>query len=177
MDPERRVDTDHMHRDIEITRASLSRTVGRLRQKAGESMRWQTYVERYPAQILVGAALTGLVVGRRIARGLRANGHRSAGGHWAPAAIDSVTRLPARLEATGERSGAVNASWERLTSRVEGLVNRVIDDVADATERALVPALLGGVQALFGLHDARPGHRSSEGNLRPDTNPSEGRRL
>lgn len=143
-------------------------------------MQWQTYVERYPAQILGGAALLGLVVGRRVARGLKTNGSRSTTGrHWTSSAagMDAVTRLPARVEASGgERFAAVTASWGRLGSRVEGLVNRVIDDVADAAERALVPALIGGVQALLGRQDARPGDRPVGGDRQRETNPSEGRR-
>ena len=52
----------------------------------------------------------------------------------------------------------VSASWQKLGSRVEGLVNRVIDEVVDATERALVPALVGGVQAFFEERGAHPTH-------------------
>ena len=74
MDSERSVDMDRLRRDIEATRASISRTTGELREKAGEAMQWQTYVERYPATILGFAALAGVALGRRIARGdLRAN--------------------------------------------------------------------------------------------------------
>jgi hypothetical protein len=52
---------------------------------------------------------------------------------------------------------------QRLGARIEGLVNRVIDEVADATERALVPALVGGVEHLFegrGRRTAGGGHGS-----------------
>jgi hypothetical protein len=48
-----------------------------------------------------------------------------------------------------DRLGAVTASWQRLGSRVEALANRVIDEVADAAERAIVPALVGGIEALL----------------------------
>jgi hypothetical protein len=73
--------------------------------------------------------------------------------------MDTVTRIPTRVEPGVERFAAANASWQRLASRIEGLVNRVIDDVADAAERALVPALVGGVQAFLDGRAARPAHR------------------
>jgi hypothetical protein len=153
---------DRLRRDIEATRASISRTAGELRWKAGEAMQWRTYVERYPAPILAAVALLGVAVGRRIARGFHGNADRGSGRPWTSAAagMDSVTRVPARLEPPGaDRLAAVTASWQRLGSRVEGLVNRVIDDVADAAERALVPALVGGVHAFFEGRAAGPASR------------------
>jgi hypothetical protein len=114
-------------------------------------MRLQTYVERYPAPVLAAAALIGVAVGRRIARAVNPSADRTQGWGWTSAAagMDSVTRIPARVEPGADRFAAANASWQRLASRIEGLVNRVIDDVADAAERALVPALVGGVQAFL----------------------------
>lgn len=161
MDSRRSVDIDRLRRDIEATRASISRTAGELRWKAGEAMQWQTYVERYPAPILAAAALVGIAVGRRIAHGLNASGHHGNGRQWtSPAAgMDPVTRIPAQLEPRADRFTAVTASWQRLSSRVEGLVNRVIDDAADAAERALVPALISGVQAFLAGRAAQPAHR------------------
>jgi hypothetical protein len=160
MDSRRSVDIDLLRRDIDVTRADIARTAGELRRKAGEAMQWQTYVERYPLPILAAAALLGVAVGRRIA-GRTGNGADQANGpRWTPAAgMESLPRLPARLEADSDRFAAVSASWQRLASRVEGLVNRVIDDVADAAERALVPAVVGGVQALLEGGAGRPGYR------------------
>jgi hypothetical protein len=170
MDSARSVDIDRLRRDIEATRASISRTAGVLRWKAGEAMQWQTYVERYPAPILAAVTLLGIAVGRRIARGFNTNGHQGHGRQWTSAAagMDSVTRIPARLEPEADRLGAVAASWQRLGSRVEGLVNRVIDDAADAAERALVPALISGVQAFFEGGAARPASRPGYRPAPPD---------
>ncbi len=175
MDPtERGVDTDRLRRDIEATRASLSGTADELRRKAGEAMKWQTYVERYPVPILAASALVGLAVGRRIGRALHSGDHR---GDRAP--VDGRRRRHqdpgGGLEAAGraDRFAAVSASWQRLGSRVEGLVNRVIDDVADATERALVPAIVGGVQALFEGH-ARRGDRRTAWDSGPTAASEEG---
>jgi hypothetical protein len=158
MDSARSVDIDLVRRDMEATRASISRTAGELRWKAGEAMQWQTYVERYPAPILAAVALLGVAVGRRIGRGFNGSADRGSGRPWTSAAagMDSVARVPARLEPEGDRLAAVTAAWQKLGSRVEGLVNRVIDEVADAAERALVPALIGGVQAFFDGRAAGP---------------------
>jgi hypothetical protein len=109
---------------------SLSETAGELRQKVGKAMQWQTYVERHPAPILGTVALLGFTVGRRLAQSLM-------GG--SPAL--------ARLQSAGDPAPSV--SLQKLDSRVEALVNRVIDELADAAERTLVPALVVGLQALF----------------------------
>jgi hypothetical protein len=177
MDSPRSVDIDRLRRDIESTRASISRTASELRGKAGEAMRWQTYLERFPISILSGAALLGLAVGRRIARGRAPGGVRPSA--WSPAAtvVDAVVTVPAAIEARGDRFPHVTASWQRLGGRVERLVNRMIDDVADVVERAVVPVLVGAIQGLFGNAGIRatyrpipPEHRSpprtGEGGLR-----------
>jgi hypothetical protein len=94
--------------------------------------------------------------------------------------MDSVTRVPGQLEPPEAHPLAgITASWQRLGSRVEGLVNRGIDDVADAAERALVPALVGGVQAFFEGRAAGPASRPapSDGTaalLRENTMPAHG---
>jgi hypothetical protein len=181
MDSERNVDIDRLRRDIEATRASISRTAGKLRWKAGEAMQWQTYLERYPAPILAAVTLVGIAVGRRIARGVNGNGHHGHEGQWtsAAASMDSVTRNPAQPEA--DRLRALTASWQRLGSRMEGLVNRVIDDVADAAERALVPALVSGVQTFFeggAVRPAsRPGYRPAPPDRTSASDVGEGRRV
>jgi hypothetical protein len=162
MDSQRSVDIDRLRRDIEATRASISRTAGELRWNAGEAMKWQTYVERYPVPILGAAALAGVVLGRQIARTLaRGPVENGDGRPWTSAAagMDSVSRLPARLEPITGSHAAVTASWQKLGSRIEGLVNRIIDDAADAAERALLPALVGGVEAFFAGRVSRPVYR------------------
>jgi hypothetical protein len=161
MDPTRGVDTERLRRDIDVTRASITETVGELRRKAGETMHWRTYVERYPAPVLVGATAVGLLVGRLLARRIVAGN----GGHeWTPgeAGLPSPVRSSARfVTVSADRLGAVTASWQRLGSRVEALANRVIDEVADAAERIVVPALVHGVERLL------EGSRTSTGR-RPD---------
>jgi hypothetical protein len=159
MDPKRSLETDRLRSEIEATRASISRTASELRWKAGEAMQWETYVKRHPVPILAAAALVGVVVGRRVARGLNGGAQPVSGGRgWTSTAagMDTMARLPARQEQAGRPLEAMNASWQRLGSRVEGLVNRMIDDVADTAERILVPALVGGVEKLFAAGRPRP---------------------
>jgi hypothetical protein len=120
-------------------------------------MEWRAYLERYPASILAGAALLGAAVGRRIARGANGRAHRGDPREWTPVAaeLESVVRLPAQLPPADEPLAAVTASWQRLGLRVEGLVNRIIDDVVDATERVLVPTLVASVEAFLGARNPR----------------------
>src|SRR5262249_39007499 len=128
----RSVDTDGLRRDLEATRISLSATAGELRQKVGKAVQWQTYVERHPAPILGTVALLGFTVGRRLALSLLGS-----------------PRAGSRQEYAGDPFRPSSAPLQKLDSRVEALVNRVIDEVADTAERALVPALALGLQALF----------------------------
>jgi hypothetical protein len=160
MDSTRSVSTDRLRRDIDTTRASITGTVGELRQKVGESMQWQTYVERHPTPLLVGAAVVGLLVGRRLARRFAGDGQKwTVGGESNPAApVLSSARF---VTVTPDRLGAVTASWQRLGSRVEALANRVIDEVAEAAERIVVPALVHGVETL--LEGRRPNAGTTTG--------------
>ena len=101
MDSQRSVDIDRLRRDIEATRASISRTAGELRWKAGEAMQWQTYVERYPVPDPGGGRPGRGRPRPSIARGLdRGPAEDGNGRPWTSAAagMDSVSRLPARLE-------------------------------------------------------------------------------
>jgi hypothetical protein len=122
---------------------SLSATAGEVRHKVGKAMQWQTYVERHPAPILGTVALLGFTVGRRLALSL-------------------LGRRPdlARLHDAGDPFRGSSAPLQKLDSRVEALVNRVIDEVADAAERTLVPALVVGLQALFEGRRAPDARRS-----------------
>ena len=123
---------------------SLSATARELRHRVGKTMQWQTYVERHPAPVLGTVALLGFAVGRKLALSL-------------------LGRFPAltRLQNASDPFRGSSAPLEKLDSRVEALVNRVIDEVADAAERALVPALVVGLQALFQGRRAPDARRSS----------------
>jgi hypothetical protein len=115
-------------------------------------MQWQTYIKGYPASVLITAALLGAMVGRRLASHM-GPGTRPSASDWEAEAGRSVAARVA--PGTVQPHSAATASWERLATRVEALVNRVIDEVADATEEALVPALVGGMRALLDGRSAR----------------------
>ena len=145
MDPSRSVDSARLRRDVDATRASIAGTAAELRRKVRETMQWQTYIERHPAPILVGAAVIGLLLGRRLGTAVHEQAWTASdGGTVAP--VLSSTRF---VTVKADSLGAVGASWHRLGSRVEALTNRVIDEVSDAAERVIVPALVSGVVALL----------------------------
>jgi hypothetical protein len=146
MDPARHVDVVSLRRGIDETRVSISSTVGALRRRTDEAMQWQSYITGHPASALAGAALLGLMVGRRLA-GSRSAPRHPSGSDWE---TEAGLSAPARLApASAGSPSAAAASWQRLATRVEGLVNHVIDEVADAAEDAVVPAIAGRVRALL----------------------------
>ena len=70
--------------------------------------------------------------------------------------LNAGALVPESLKTAGsDLSPVARASWHRLASRLEGLLNRVIDEVADATERALVPSLVGRVETFLEGRDRR----------------------
>jgi len=114
-------------------------------------MQWQTYIKG-SASALITAALVGAIVGRRLASHMRL-GKRPSASDWETEAGLAVAARVAPVAV--QPVSAATASWERLAARVEILVNRVIDEAADATEAALVPALVAGIRALLDGRSAR----------------------
>ncbi len=140
------------------TRSSLSDTVHELRGRVSESMDWRTYFERYTGLSLVGAAVVGMVVGRVV--GMRV---RVADG--APVAPAYATALPERVS---ERSGGLvrmRDSWARAGARIEGIVNRFVDEVADLVEHGALPAVMQRIRAA--AHLDQPGSGSSDFTFHP----------
>jgi hypothetical protein len=145
---------------MEHTRASIRDTVGELREKVGEATDWRHYVNRYPGTSLTLAVGVGMLVGRGLAGLLpKANGDdatdRYAAGYggYDPRVRESYGEsalLPAAAAAGGD-SGGLGGEWltgpkrvmgqsaARLGSRAESILNRIIDELADAVEQA-VPA-------------------------------------
>jgi hypothetical protein len=141
---------------MEQTRTSIQDTVEELKERVGETFDWRQYVYRHPGASLGVAVVTGALLGRGVAglvlgdRAPRYTEHYGYGGDR-PAEVSGESALagtvgrPAPLaEAARPLAGprrAMTASWGRLGGRVEGIVNRVIDEVTDAIEATLVPAL------------------------------------
>jgi hypothetical protein len=109
---------------------------------------WEAYVRRHPGPALAGAALLGLMAGCWITGGFKskslADDEESSSRMYMGALAQGRSDLAGR-----DRLPAVRASWHKLASRLEGLVNRAIDEMADATERMLVPTLVSRIETLF----------------------------
>jgi len=171
---------------MESTRASITSTVDELRDRVSETFDWRHYVDRYPGTSLAVAVALGVLVGRGTARtvgGVWTGGERGessesgyhAGAALGESALHPVAPRPASYDehaVSGPRR-AISQSWGRLGSRVEGIVNRVIDELTDAIETAVVPAVGGWVRNHLDLGGGsgwsmRPaGERAGQGGVHP----------
>jgi hypothetical protein len=155
---------------MEHTREDIRHTVGELRERVSETLDWRHYVNRYPGTSLTIAMALGLVVGRGVAAmvGRREDigdrlRHGYSGSPTESYGEAALTPTPGR--AMGEESmasgprRAVSETWSRLGSRVENIVNRVVDEVTDAVEATLIPALSGWVRGRLDFGAASGGGR------------------
>jgi hypothetical protein len=163
---------------METTRASIRDTVEELRDKVGDTLDWRHYVNRYPGASLTVAVALGMLVGRGITTLVRGNGEERSGaeryGYGAYRPVEAfgesaLTPTPSRPASAEEPSQvmagarrAVNQSASRLGSRLEGIVNRVIDELSDAVETALVPSLTSWVRELLDFGQPGAGRRGRE---------------
>lgn len=178
MDQARDLDKDRLQKTMETTRVAISSTVGEIREKVGETLDWRHQVNRHPGASLTVAVAAGLMAGRAVASMI---GPRTGDARWREAAgVRSSIQGEAVLDRSVGRaipeSGAAHASgprravgesWGRLGARTESIVNRLIDEVADAVEGAVVPALGAWVRERldFGPESRRQGW--VEGDDRP----------
>ncbi|MGH7322789.1 MAG: hypothetical protein ACRELA_24645 [Candidatus Rokuibacteriota bacterium] len=165
MDQERTLDTGRIRDAMDQTRASIRDTVEELRDKVGDAVDWRHYVDRFPGASLAVAMFAGMVIGRQIGAMLlgRANGVGQPAALIGHSGSDpGFVTTPRAVEHEPDRRRAATRSldWSsvariasgpggRAGSRLETLVNRVIDELADAAERNLVPAVVARVQGLF----------------------------
>lgn len=191
MDQERVVETERLREAMENTRASIEDTVGELKHKVSEAVDWRQYVYSHPGATLGAAAVVGLLVGRWVtgrvvSRSSNGNGRRARiapsvaslgeGAGFAsgapPASLPAGERpLGRQMRDPGGRARFLDGSWSRAGSRVENLVNRLIDEVGDTIETAAVPPLVGKIRDFFSSSRSpergRPGYR--EGAARQDS--------
>lgn len=164
---------------MEHTRASIRDTVDELRERAGEATDWRHYVNRYPGTSLSVAVAFGMLVGRGLAGliwksngegfveryGSRAYNPRVHESHGESALLPSAAPVAAsegRSQAADWLAGprrVMGQSAARLGTRAEAILNRIIDDLADAVEQA-VPAY---TRRLTGIFDAGPGRERDSG--------------
>lgn len=162
---------------MEETRASIGNTVEELRGKVNDALDWRQYVNRYPGASLTVAVAAGMLLGRGLGRLVRRNGrgedvepygyqYRTAetygeGGFTAAASRAAHSASEAAEPAVSGARRAMGQSVSRLGSRAEGILNRVIDELTDAVETTLVPALTSRFRSLLDLNQL--GRRRGEG--------------
>lgn len=151
MDEDGNVTTTELRAAMEGTRRSIHDTVEELRHRMGEAMDWRSYIERYPMASLTIAAGTGMVLGRRLGSltEMPSDGgilHRS---------LSQVSHVSQIVPASGR---AFSEPWARAGSRLESIVNRMIDEAGDTIERVLVPTLISGLARLLGGDRPALGH-------------------
>src|SRR5262245_26163957 len=121
---------------MDTTRRDIQETVEELKERVGEAVDWRSYVERYPLASLALALAAGILIGRRV------------GG--------AVLHMSPHTSSAGERTYSwrpprqFGESWARAGSRLESIVNRVIDEAGDTVEQFVVPSLIGGFSRLVG---------------------------
>ena len=138
MDQGRTEDAEELSRAMEDSRASISETVGEIREAVTHAIDWRERVKGHPGASLGIAAGTGLIVGRWI--GGKITRSDTPGRLHSEAAAWTRPSHPTSLGASQMGPRMLDGSIHRAASRAESLVNRVIDEVADAVEAgALVP--------------------------------------
>jgi hypothetical protein len=136
MDQGRTLEAEELSRAMEDSRASITETVGELREAVNQAMDWREHVKTHPGASLGIAAGAGLIVGRWV--GTKIVGSEVPRGRARDVAGWTRPSHPTSLGASQGR--ILDGSRHRAASRAESLVNRVIDEVADAVEAgALVP--------------------------------------
>ncbi|MGH7267359.1 MAG: hypothetical protein ACREMB_21270 [Candidatus Rokuibacteriota bacterium] len=159
---------------MEHTRASIRDTVGELRDKASEATDWRHYVTRYPGTSLTVAVAAGMLVGRGLAAMLPRSNGEPAGEAYGYGAYSARGResygesalLPSSGGAAPEGRSAgewlsgprrvMGQSAARLGHRAESILNRIVDELADAVEQA-VPAFTSRLTSF--IDPARRGER------------------
>ena len=158
MDQGRTLEAEELSRAMEDSRASISETVSELREAVNQAIDWREHVKTHPGASLGIAAGAGLIVGRWV--GTKITGSdapapgraRRGGGLVAGVHVKSVGAPPGRM---------LDGSRHRAASRAESLVNRVIDEVADAVEAGALVPLFARLRD-FLRESAAPARRADE---------------
>jgi hypothetical protein len=156
---------------MEETRSQIRGTVGELRDEVTERLDWRHYVDRYPGASLTVAVALGMLLGRGLGALLRRRGEPDPFASYRTAERYGESGIEAAsAESAPALSGArraVGQSVSRLGSRAEGIVNRLIDELTDAVEGTLVPALTTRLRSLLDF-DRQGGWRQGGGSRRWD---------
>jgi hypothetical protein len=158
MAEERTVEARRLRGAMDRTRASIADTADELREHVHKAVDWREHVKTHPGTSLGVAATTGMLMGRWVGAKLgdTAGGADLPGGRVGlQSAMASAAHTDGVAAADhGARDPAlprlVNQTWTRVGSRLEGIVNQVIDDVAQTVETVIIPPLLARIRGFFG---------------------------
>jgi len=191
MDQARTVETGRLREAMDTTRASIRDTVDELKDKVSEAVDWRHYVNRYPEASLALTTLTGLFIGRRLGAMIfsradgsgrsttygaeefgDAGGFPAAGTHVAASSTREKPGNQSHMESStpSPTRRALSTSWSRAGSRLENILNRLIDEVSDTVESLVVPALVSRIRGLWasGQRIDRTGRREEAGGRRDE---------
>jgi hypothetical protein len=156
---------------MEQTRSQIRSTVEELKDRVNERLDWRHYVDRYPGSSLTAAVALGVLLGRCAAGFTRRSGragdepyayggYRTAERYGESGFTATATAAEPSFPATRR---AIGQSASRLGSRAEGVINRLIDELTDAVESTLLPALTSRFRRLIDV-DRRGGGRHEGGD-------------
>jgi hypothetical protein len=156
---------------MEHTRSQIRGTVEELKDRVNERLDWRHYVDQYPGTSLTVAVGLGLLLGRSLGglirrrNGMDESDEYEYGGprlaeRYGDAGLTAAAPVASAPALSGARR-AVGQSVSRLGSRAEGILNRLIDELTDAVESTLVPALTTRFRSLLDFE--RRGRRRHEG--------------
>ncbi len=136
MDHGRTVEAERLKEEMEYSRASIAETVEEIKGAVTQAIDWREQVKAHPGASLGIVAGAGLVLGHWL-------GGKIVGG---PEHARATTAAPpAGTAAPGLLDGTLN----RAGTRVENLVNLVIDEVADAVETAAIVPLFARLRGFL----------------------------
>jgi hypothetical protein len=154
---------------MEQTRSQIRSTVEELKDRVNERLDWRHYVDRYPGSSLTAAVAMGVLLGRCVAAVTRRSG-RAGDAPYAYGGYQTAERYgESGFTATAAEPSfpatrrALGQSASRIGSRAEGVVNRLIDELTDAVESTLLPALTSRFRRLIDV-DRRGGWRHEGGH-------------
>jgi hypothetical protein len=141
---------------MDSTRRSIQGTVEELKERVGQVVDWRYYVERYPVASLGLAMAAGMIVGRRVGTMLT-DGSSARPAAYAGTSAGYVRRDTSPSYVRSDAAKRVGESLTRVGTRLESMVNRMIDEAADTVERTLVPSMMTSLSRLLGGDNAGAG--------------------
>lgn len=155
MDQGRVLEAERLSHAMKTTRAAITNTVGELRENVNRAVDWREQVKTHPRAVLGAAAAGGMLLGHWL------------GGRIAARAPRAGVPPTAGVAEHAARGGMLmNGSWTRAGSRFSGLVNRIIDELGDTVERAVIPPLIASVRGFL-----QPGPRATDAAPMPSEKP------